>query len=303
MASPFRHLVAAVAPPTRLLPPRPLHTSVGGPLLRRLRSVRPPPFSSPDGGRLRRASAAPGASMWGQSAVAHDVLAAAFTSGVALTLLRFWEELAKRGVFEQTTNRKLVHVSVGLAFMLFWPLFSSGSLAPFLAALAPGINIIRMLLLGLGIWRNDAMVKSMSRHGDYRELLKGPLYYACTITLATSVFWRTSPIAIAAICNLCAGDGAADLVGRRFGRRKLPYNPNKSYAGSIAMAMAGFLASVWYLYYYSLFGLVEVSWHWVLGFLFVSVVATLVESLPLSSELDDNLTVPLTSFVVGYVVF
>jgi len=40
-----------------------------------------------------------------------------------------------------------------------------------------------------------------------RELLKGPLYYAGTITLATSVFWRTSPIGIAAICNLCAGDG------------------------------------------------------------------------------------------------
>lgn len=41
----------------------------------------------------------------------------------------------------------------------------------------------------------------------FRELLKGPLYYACTLTLATAVFWRTSPIAIAATCNLCAGDG------------------------------------------------------------------------------------------------
>jgi dolichol kinase len=42
---------------------------------------------------------------------------------------------------------------------------------------------------------------------DSRELLKGPLYYACAITLATIVFWRTSPISIAVICNLCAGDG------------------------------------------------------------------------------------------------
>jgi farnesol kinase len=38
--------------------------------------------------------------------------------------------------------------------------------------------------------------------------------------------------------------GIADIVGRRLGKRKLPYNPNKSYAGSIAMAMAGFLASI-----------------------------------------------------------
>jgi farnesol kinase len=40
--------------------------------------------------------------------------------------------------------------------------------APFLAALAPGVNIIRMFLLGLGLMKNEAMVKSMSRSGDYR---------------------------------------------------------------------------------------------------------------------------------------
>lgn len=46
--------------------------------------------------------------------------------------------------------------------------YSSGTYAPFLAALAPGVNIIRMLLLGLGLMKNEAMVKSMSRSGDYR---------------------------------------------------------------------------------------------------------------------------------------
>jgi len=38
--------------------------------------------------------------------------------------------------------------------------------------------------------------------------------------------------------------GLADVVGRRFGRHKLPYNKNKSYVGSFAMATAGFIASV-----------------------------------------------------------
>jgi dolichol kinase len=41
-----------------------------------------------------------------------------------------------------------------------------------------------------------------------------------------------------------AHPGIADVVGRRLGKEKLPYNPNKSYAGSIAMAVAGFLASI-----------------------------------------------------------
>ncbi|XP_038980887.1 probable phytol kinase 2, chloroplastic [Phoenix dactylifera] len=240
--------------------------------------------------------------MMPESTLVHDVCTSVVVSGIILGLLHFWGELAKLGLFEQKLSRKLVHVSVGLTFMLFWPLFSSGSHAPFLAAVVPGINIIRMLLMGLGIWRNDAIVKSMSRHGDYRELLKGPLYYACALTLA-SIFWRTSPIAIAAICNLCAGDGVADIVGRRFGSRKLPYNPNKSFAGTFAMLFAGLIASVGYMHYYHLFGFVEESWDMAIRFSFVSLAAAFVESLPISSKLDDNLTVPFTSILVGVLVF
>ncbi|WOL04828.1 putative phytol kinase 2, chloroplastic [Canna indica] len=253
--------------------------------------------------RARRWQATTAATMMPESSLVHDLGAAAVTSAVALLLLRFWEELAKRGVFEQKLSRKLVHISIGLVFMLLWPLFSPGSAAPFLAALAPGINIIRMLLLGLGIWKNDAMVKSMSRSGDHRELLKGPLYYACTIAIATSIFWRTSPIAIAAICNLCAGDGVADIVGRRLGMTKLPYNRNKSLAGSIAMFLAGFLSSIGYMHYYHMFGFMDESWGMITRFFVVSLFAAIVESLPISSELDDNLTVPVASLLVGALVF
>ncbi|KAL4189603.1 hypothetical protein AMTRI_Chr08g166140 [Amborella trichopoda] len=238
-----------------------------------------------------------------ENQVVRDVAAAGIAAGAALGLLRFWDEMAKRGVFDQKLNRKLVHISVGLVFMLFWPLFSSGHEAAYLAALAPGINIIRMILLGLGIMKNENMVKSMSRYGDHRELLKGPLYYACTITLATAVFWRTSPIAVAAICNLCSGDGFADIVGRRFGTLKLPYNMNKSFMGSITMAVAGFMASIGYMYYFSLFGFYNASWDLVTGFFLVSLAASIVESLPISTKLDDNLTVPLTSLIVGWLIF
>jgi farnesol kinase len=114
-----------------------------------------------------------------------------------------------------------------------------------------------------------------------RELLKGPLYYASTITLVTVVFWRTSPIGPVTISNLCAGDGKnhlvcnfyspfsclrigaeavisqsieslfsagfADIVGRRLGTVKLPYNKNKSLAGSFTMLLMGFTFSVGYV--------------------------------------------------------
>ncbi|XP_031497005.1 probable phytol kinase 2, chloroplastic [Nymphaea colorata] len=275
-------------------------------VLRRRIGGGPDPWSSTVGGRGAN-SVTPRVSMPSilppADGLNYDIAVAAFTAGVALALLRFWDEIAKRGVFDQKTNRKLVHITVGLVFMLFWPLFSDASWASFFAALAPGINVVRMILMGKGILKNDAMVKSISRHGDYRELLKGPLYYACTITIATAFFWRTSPIAIAAICNLCAGDGIADIVGRRFGTVKLPYNKMKSFAGTMSMAIAGFITSVVYLYYYSMFGLCDYSWRTIAGFLVVSLSASVVESLPISTELDDNLTVPLTSMLVGGLIF
>ncbi|KAL2455579.1 putative phytol kinase 2 [Abeliophyllum distichum] len=248
--------------------------------------------------RLRRQLTS-SVAMFSENPVISDFIATALSGGIALSLLRLWEETAKRGLFDQKLNRKLVHVTIGLAFMLCWPMFSSGRQGAAIAALIPSVNIIRMLLLGLGIWKHDATVKSMSRFGDHRELLKGPLYYASTITLACVIYWRTSPIAIAAICNLCAGDGLADIVGRRFGSHKLPYNRDKSIVGSIAMAMAGFLASIGYMHYFSSFGYVQESPEMVLGFFIVSLAAALIESHPLSTELDDNLTVPLASVLVG----
>ncbi|XP_051140823.1 probable phytol kinase 3, chloroplastic [Andrographis paniculata] len=240
--------------------------------------------------------------MFSDNVVVSDLIATGLSGCVALSLLKIWEQTADRRIFDQKLNRKLVHVTVGLAFMLCWPMFSSGRQGAIFAALIPSANIIRMLLMGLGILKDDATVKSMTRFGDHRELLQGPLYYASTITLACAVCWRTSPIAVAAVCNLCAGDGMADIVGRHFGRQKLPYNQNKSIIGSIAMASAGFLASIGYGLYFSWLGYMELSLRMVVGFLVVSVAAALVESHPLSTKLDDNLTVPLAAVLVGSLV-
>ncbi|CAM8916341.1 unnamed protein product [Rhodiola kirilowii] len=237
------------------------------------------------------------------STVINDLCATAVSGAIALSTLKVFQETAKRGIFDQKMNRKLVHISIGLIFMLCWPMFSADKQGAFLISLVPGLNIIKMILIGSGLWKDDATVKSMSRSGDYRELLKGPLYYALAATIASAVYWRSSPIAIAIICNLCAGDGLADIIGRRFGYQKLPHNGNKSFAGSIAMAVAGFLASVAYMHYFSMFGFLSESWEMVWGFLAVSLGAALVESLPISTTLDDNLTVPLTSILLSSLVF
>ncbi|XP_044392952.1 probable phytol kinase 2, chloroplastic isoform X1 [Triticum aestivum] len=144
--------------------------------------------------------------MWPESPLLWDAGAAVLTGCVAMAVLRFWEEVGNRALLDQKLCRKLVHVSVGLVYFLMWPLFSADDVyAPFLASIVIALNIIKVTLIGSGVVKDDGVVNSMTRNGDYRELLKGPLYYACTITLTTLIFWRTSPISIAVICNLCAG--------------------------------------------------------------------------------------------------
>ena len=58
-----------------------------------------------------------------------------------------------------------------------------------------------------------------------------------------------------------------------------------------------------YMCYFNLFGFVERSWTMVAAFGVVSLAAAVVESLPISTRLDDNLTVPIASVVVGVLVF
>ncbi len=58
---------------------------------------------------------------------------------------------------------------------------------------------------------------------------------------ATLLCWRDNPAGLIAIAMMCGGDGLADIVGRRWGNSaKLPYNDQKSWAGSAAMLAGGY---------------------------------------------------------------
>ena len=68
--------------------------------------------------------------------------------------------------------------------------------------------------------------------------MKGPLLYTIMFTFALLLFWRNGPIGTTAVAMMSGGDGMADLVGRNVGRAKLPWNKQKTWAGSIAMFLS-----------------------------------------------------------------
>ena len=68
----------------------------------------------------------------------------------------------------------------------------------------------------------------LQRSGSRQELLRGPFMYGAVISALTALYWRDSPVGVTAIAVLCAGDGFADIIGRRYGgSNKLPHSPDK----------------------------------------------------------------------------
>ncbi|MCO5556375.1 hypothetical protein L7F22_009923 [Adiantum nelumboides] len=174
----------------------------------------------------------------------------------------------------------------------------------FFALAIPMASATRLAVNGFGILKDEGFVKSISREGTARELLRGPFYYALILSCCTAFFWRDSPVGMTAIAIMCGGDGVADIVGRRIGVLKLPHNTRKSWAGSISMFVFGFALSVCFLYYFSTLGYYFVDWtSAVYNVALISFVATVVESLPLSAFLDDNISVPLVSVILGMALF
>lgn len=184
------------------------------------------------------------------NALVQDAVATVITLGLALAWLRLMDALAHRGVVGSQLSRKIIHIGTGPLFVACWHLFSPEPQARWLVALVPGAITLQFLAVGLGLMRDDAAVAAMTRTGDRREILRGPLYYGLVFVMLTLVFWRESPAGIMALMALCGGDGLADIVGRRLGRRKLPGQTNKSWAGSLAMFLGslvfGFGFVVWF---------------------------------------------------------
>lgn len=237
-------------------------------------------------------------------AVLQDAGATALVIAGAYGLVSTFDNLTRRNIIKQNLSRKLVHILSGLLFLASWPIFSTSTGARYFASLVPSINCLRLVIHGISLVPDEGLIKSVTRQGKPEELLRGPLFYVLVLILCAIVFWRESPIGMVSLAMMCGGDGIADIMGRRFGTLKIPYNQQKSWAGSISMFLFGFLVSISMLYYFSAFGYIKLDGMWTLERVaLISLVATVVESLPITETLDDNISVPLASMLAAFLVF
>jgi phytol kinase len=239
-----------------------------------------------------------------QNPLWHDTIATVITLTLALLWLRMMDAIAHRGWLESKLSRKIIHIGTGPLFVLCWPLFSPESHARYFAALVPLIITVQFAAIGMGWLKDPEAVQAMTRTGDPKEILRGPLYYGLVFVICTIAFWRTSPIGIVALMLMCGGDGLADIIGRRWGTHRLPLNPDKSWAGSAAMFGGSFGLALTMLFWFNTLGLFTPPLN--LGstagiVAAIALVGTMVEALPLRDV--DNLTLTGAAVVLGLWLF
>lgn len=229
-------------------------------------------------------------------------LALLITFAVALIWLRLNDFFAHRGWISSRLSRKLIHIGTGPLFVLCWLLFTSAPVSRYLAALVPLLFTVQFVLIGVGIVKDEATVQGMSRTGDRREILRGPVFYGVIFVVLTLTYWLDSPIGMVALMLMCGGDGLAEILGRRFGVRKLPWNREKSWVGSLGMLAGGWLLAYLVLAVYVSAGVFPGSLASYLPALSaIALAGAAVETLPLREV--DNITVTLVAVLLGHLLW
>jgi dolichol kinase len=147
--------------------------------------------------------------------------------------------LVKRELF-----RKLIHI-IGFSIPFIAITLGIWFAASFIVALAIGYTISEFLRLrGYSVPGFTAITARAIRGGSESRgtFVKAPLYFAAGILAALLIF--PSPISYAAIAVVTLGDGFASIVGKLYGRTKIPFSGGKTMEGTaagLALAFAGCL--------------------------------------------------------------
>jgi uncharacterized protein (TIGR00297 family) len=175
--------------------------------------------------------------------------------------------------------RQIVHIAVGaLALLLrvleWWQ-------AAILAGLALAFNAFLLPRIGSRLYRRGA-----GAGHDH-----GIILYPAAVLVLVVVFFDRLDIAAAAWGILAAGDGAATLVGHRSRGPRLPWNREKSVAGTLAFAAAGGAAGSFLCWWCR----PQVTplpdpWFSLAAPVAAAAAAAAVETIPI--RLNDNVTVP-----------
>ncbi|CAB9526953.1 Phytol kinase 1, chloroplastic [Seminavis robusta] len=212
--------------------------------------------------------------------IARDAGSAVLCGILGYLFVKVNEWFAEKGYLDPRDSRKIIHTFSAPLFMVLWPLFSPAVGARFFAASISFINVLKLYIAGSG--GDDSLAFAVS---------------------SIALFWKDGPVGIVALSAMAAGDGLADLLGRRYGRKnKWFFNKDKSIAGSTAFWIGGTACALTLLKIMSIPLNPVIPLEPELVVAGIVLITALLEVVPVEG-LDDNWIVPLSAAVLTALAF
>jgi phytol kinase len=219
----------------------------------------------------------------------HNALVTLLTFIYVFSVPPLMDYLVTNHALPRDISRKITHICAGSA-IVFLPLFVDveGDWSHFLNITVFAVWTLLLIQKGLFAADDDQAVKTMTRTGDKRELLKGTLYFVIVAMICGTVYYK-QPAGVMAMAMLGWGDGLAPIIGTRFGKMKYHILSDKSVEGSLAFLAGSVLAGLFFVHL-----IVPESFN-VGKIVVIALIATIVEGV--SPKEVDNLTIPLAVIV------
>lgn len=163
------------------------------------------------------------------------------------------------------------------------------------------VTLLCFVALAFNVW----ILPRLSRGRLERDTEKekgyslGMLAYPAVLGLLSIVFYRQQVLLAVAWGAMAFGDGFSNLAGRKWGKRHFPWHEDKSWVGTAAFVLAGWLGTMLLLLCLpvsSYLGLTLAQWAAIVAVAIV--VSAAIETVP--GLINDNISVPVAAGVVAW---
>lgn len=189
-------------------------------------------------------------------------------------------------------SRKITHICAG-SVIIFLPLFQDGHWSQYLNVSVYVVWALLFLQKGFFASDDDQAIKTMTRTGDKRELLKGTFYFVIVGIVCGTFYYKQFP-GVLAMAVLGWGDGLAPIIGMKLGKMKYKVLCEKTIEGSLAFFAGSVLAGMFFVW------LIVPEAFDLTTILIIALAATIVEGM--SPKEVDNIFIPITVIALVFLL-